>query len=274
MDPSWDIKQNYLEHLLNIQPLEVQFRSPNPLLGSMKDAECLVAGGCAILSLTNGICCGLSPNYERIVGKTPVLTILYYTISFYVVNSMHLKSHPFLLINSLGPIKLPTCQWNFPSCVLCVSFTVDSKWNILHGCSPLQKQQFDHRWLTKSPSLSPKNARFYRKIIQKDPKHSNFSQNPTKKIELLKQSYHSPNIRKHITHITPHPQHGPPHPHLPRITPPTTVCPSPLGVCAEVSPMTTSSRGEAAAAPESQGQTSWRLRLGKKKVGKKRIVIT
>ena len=123
MDPSWDIKQNYLEHLLNIQPLEVQFRSPNPLLGSMKDAECLVAGGCAILSLTNGICCGLSPNYERIVGKTPVLTILYYTISFYVVNSMHLKSHPFLLINSLGPIKLPTCQWNFPSCVLCFLYS-------------------------------------------------------------------------------------------------------------------------------------------------------
>jgi hypothetical protein len=52
------------------------------------------------------------------------------------------------------------------------------------------------------------------------------------------------------------------------------VCPSPLGVCAEVSPMTTSSRGEAAAAPESQGQTSWRLRLGKKNGGKKRIVIT
>jgi hypothetical protein len=33
--------------------------------------------------------------------------------------------------------------------------------------------------------------------------------------------------------------------------------------------MTTSSRGEAAAAPESQGQTSWRLRLGKKNGGKK-----
>jgi len=35
---------------------------------------------------------------------------------------------------------------------------------------------------------------------------------PTKKIELLKQSYHSPNKKNHITHITPHPQH-------PRITP-------------------------------------------------------
>ena len=86
-DPSWDMNQNYLEHLLNIQPLEVQFRSPNPFIGSMKDAECLVAGGCAILSLTNGICCGLSPNYERMVGKTPLLTILYYTVSFNVVNS-------------------------------------------------------------------------------------------------------------------------------------------------------------------------------------------
>lgn len=45
-------------------------------------------------------------------------------------------------------------------------------------------------------------------------------------------------------------------PRLPRMTPPTKVCPSPLGVCEEVSPTMTSSRGDEAVTPESQGQTS------------------
>ena len=164
--------------------------------------------------------------------------------------------------------------------MLCVSFTVDSKWNILTW---LQSPTETAVWPSLANEIphhciAPKNARFYRKIIQKDPKHSNFSQTPTKKIELLK---FLKTCKAIIPQIKEHHPHHPPPP-----APPTPMHPT----CHGSPPRRRSAHRRWACArrfrrwpppPVAKRLPRRRARakrpgcgLGKKTMGKKGIVIT
>ena len=188
---------------------------------------------------------------------------------------MHVKSHPFLLIHWGWLVTLIFAHANLTSPVVCFLYSGFEMEYITWLQSPTETAVWPSLGNEIPITVAQKMRDFTAKSSKNDSKHSNFSQYPPKKSNFSKNAKWSfpPKIKKkkQTNKHHPPPTTNPAPPHLPRITPPTTVCPSPLGVREEVSPMTTSSRGDAAAAPESQGQTSWWLQLfwlGKKALGK------